>query len=57
MLAEHLPLEQGLRHLISSEDLQVNLFLAEHLPLEQGLRRSIYFFCSFPLNVPQSIFH
>ena len=40
MLAEHLPLEQGLRHLISSEDLQVNLFLAEHLPLEQGLRHA-----------------
>ena len=40
LLAEHLPLEQGLRLLI---DLQLHccgLHLAEHLPLEQGLRPS-----------------
>ena len=36
-LAEHLPLEQGLRHLFHSFPAILQL-LAEHLPLEQGLR-------------------
>ena len=36
-LAEHLPLEQGLRH-YSYWLVLKTLKLAEHLPLEQGLR-------------------
>ena len=38
MLAEHIPLEQGLRHPITFMELWFNL-LAEHIPLEQGLRQ------------------
>ena len=40
VLAEHLPLEQGLRLLLTGIAL-FGLLLAEHLPLEQGLRPSV----------------
>ena len=40
LLAEHLPLEQGLRLWFSSYALVSLPQLAEHLPLEQGLRPS-----------------
>ena len=38
MLAEHLPLEQGLRHPYFYKHYIFVALLAEHLPLEQGLR-------------------
>ena len=38
ILAEHLPLEQGLRHTMRDTIIGISLLLAEHLPLEQGLR-------------------
>ncbi len=55
-LAEHLPLEQGLRHTLS-EPWRTVVVLAEHLPLEQGLRPiqnmvNIFIFINL-----QSIFH
>ena len=37
-LAEHLPLEQGLRQEEMGSILSLDFTLAEHLPLEQGLR-------------------
>ena len=38
-LAEHLPLEQGLRLVRSNMPGYFDRYLAEHLPLEQGLRQ------------------
>ena len=37
-LAEHLPLEQGLRRSFENTQDITSCGLAEHLPLEQGLR-------------------
>ena len=48
-LAEHLPLEQGLRQEEMGSILSLDFTLAEHLPLEQGLRQersSDFFFTS-----------
>ncbi len=39
-LAEHLPLQQGLRPFRSHPSPNLVLLLAEHLPLQQGLRLS-----------------
>ena len=55
-LAEHIPLEQGLRPAINL----VTLFckrLAEHIPLEQGLRRTLELLNCQSLDDSQSIFH
>ena len=54
-LAEHLPLEQGLRHFYSIL-LSIDLHLAEHLPLEQGLRHIQDSICN-RVCISQSIFH
>ena len=55
-LAEHLPLEQGLR-LGSRYKLPSNISLAEHLPLEQGLRQLYEVVIGTRLVISQSIFH
>ena len=57
VLAEHLPLEQGLRRLVLLVDEDDALVLAEHLPLEQGLRLAMLLLVIGSTLDSQSIFH
>ena len=56
LVREHIPLEQGLRHIIFCIRTPLP-FVREHIPLEQGLRQHDRTQSPFRLPLSESIFH